>query len=168
MSTSNIAQIITVQKNKVAQVVSSVLTTKQTTTLTTAGTFYAVTAPSVTITPTNSASRIILFISLTYSGSSTTSHNYHQVLRDSTIIGGGTGGTTNNCSFGTMIAGGLNITTTAIEYDLPGDTSSHTYSLQVTSDTNADNLRINRTNGDSNNNTTACTTSSIVAIEILP
>jgi hypothetical protein len=168
MTTSSISQIITVQKNKVAQVVSSVLTTKQATTLTTANTFVAVTSPSVTITPTNSSSRILLFISLTYAGSSTTSHIFHQVLRDGAAIGGGTGGSTHNCSFGSMIGAAQNITTTAIEYDLPGDTSAHTYSLQAASDTSSDHLYINRTSGDANNNTNACCTSSIVAMEILP
>lgn len=169
MSTSNIANIIAVQKNKVAQVVSGVLTTKQATTLTTAGTYVALTGPTVTITPTNASSRIILFISLTYAGGSTTSHNFFQVLRDSTVIGGGIGGTTNNNSFGSMIgATATNITTTAIEYDLPGDTNSHTYSLQATTDTASDHLYINRTASDTNNNTNACTTSSIVAIEVLP
>jgi len=50
---------------------------------------------------------------------------------------------------------------------MPGDTSAHTYSLNVTSDTNADTLNINRTNGDANTTATACCTSSIVAIEVL-
>lgn len=168
MSTSQIANIIAVQKSKIAQVQSGVLTTKQSTTITTAGTWYAVTSPTVTITPTTSTSRIILFISLSYNGSSATSKFLFQVLRDAVVIGGGTGGTTLNCSFGgSAIATNRQTTTTAIEVDMPGDTSAHTYSLNVTSDTNADTLNINRTNGDANTTATACCTSSIVAIEVL-
>lgn len=168
MSTSQIANIISVQKSKIAQVVSGVLTTKQATSITSAGTWYAVTSPTVTITPTSASSRIILFISLSYGGSSSTSKFLFQVLRDAVVIGGGTGGTTLNCSFGgSAIATNTQQTTTAIEYDLPGDTSAHTYSLNVSSDTNADTLDINRTNADGNTTATACCTSSIVAMEVL-
>jgi hypothetical protein len=169
MSTSQIANIIAVQKSKIAQIVSGVLTTKQATTLTTVNTFVAVTSPTVTITPTNASSRIILFISLSNSGKQSTANYYFQVLRDSTVIGGGNGGTTLNCSFGSAaLSTGRQTTVTAIEYDLPGDTSAHTYSLKVASDVATDELDINRTNGDANTTATACCASSIVAMEVLP
>ena len=141
---------------KILQFVSSKKTNVQSTSSTS---FVDVTQMSCTITPIASDSKILIDISLGMN-----KNNYtilYQVLRDSTLVGQPDAGSSYG-SFNVYTADSTGHWRANWRYDdSPGDTSSHTYKLQVKSDGGSDpEIWINAHHG----NSSAYTTTSYMSI----
>ena len=122
---------------------------------------------SVSITPRSSASQILLLISINGLCSNTA---YYRVLRGSTQIAGGTGvsGSIRSVWNGSFFrVGDNNHGSSHSNYylDSPSTTSSTTYKVQVSADTNAS-FYLNRNNNSGTNPTSYRAMSTLVAIEV--
>ena len=145
-------------------------TTKTDVFTTTSGTFTDVTGLSVDITPTNSSNKILVRVFVCGSGRSGYARCVPRLVRDSTAIG-------NNSAAGSRIAGfgqlypsndTSSVHTSGIEFlDSPGDTSSHTYKVQIVNGNNtSDVMCINRSYDDGNNSSSHRYSSSISVMEL--
>lgn len=125
----------------------------------TSSTSFVDTGLSVNITPSSTSSNVLITANLGLVGMDVSSGVQFQLLRDSTVIGGGSG--TNvfmHCFFNnTYFFGGI----TNSFLDSPSSTSSITYKLQVKS-TGGTTVYINRRHVDAN----VITSSSFTAMEI--
>tara|TARA_B100000579_G_scaffold198132_1_gene162030 strand:+ start:577 stop:1248 length:672 start_codon:yes stop_codon:yes gene_type:complete len=144
---------------KILQFVSSKKTNVQSTSSTS---FVDVTQMSCTITPTASDSKILVDVSIGMNKNNYTT--LYQVLRDSTLVGQPDAGSGYG-SFNVYTADNPGHWRANWRYDdSPGDTSSHTYKLQVKSDGGTDpEIWINGHHG---NSSTYTTTSYMSLIEI--
>ena len=145
-------------------------TTKTDVFTTTSGTFTDVTGLSVDITPTNSSNKILVRVFVCGSGRSGYARCVPRLVRDSTAIG-------NNSAPGSRIAGFAQlfpsgdtsaVHSAGIEFlDSPGDTSSHTYKVQIVNGNNSsDVMCINRSYDDGNNSSSHRYSSSISVMEL--
>ena len=139
----------TVSGGKVLQVVQVVLTTIATASVTSPT--YVDTGLSATITPSASTSKILVFGNIEL-GWSVAAGGWVQIVRDSTAVGIGTGGSYANFQSGFQIANLLTVTGNfyAIPFsylDSPATTSATTYKIQASLDANGT-LAINRRQAD--------------------
>ena len=145
-------------------------TTKTNTFTTTSATFTDVTGLSVDITPTNSSNKILVRVFICGSGRSGYARCVPRLVRDSTPIG-------NSSAPGSRIAGFAqlypsndtsSVHSAGIEFlDSPGDTSSHTYKVQIVNgNNNSEVMCINRTYDDGNNSSSHRYSSSISVMEL--
>jgi len=143
----------------VLQVVS---TLKNDTFSTTSTSFVDITGFSLSITPTSASSKILILVS-TWLGVASSARTGVRLMRDSTAIGVGTGGTYNVSGYNADWASGAgdNLGCTSVSFlDSPATTSATTYKIQqfVTTGTGYVNRR--------GNDTTFVTGSTITALEI--
>ena len=117
---------------KVLQVVSS--TKSDTFSTTTTGSWIDVTGLSVSITPTSSSSKIMIFARITGAGQATVTRMQIRLVRDSTAISvGDASGSRLQVSGGELYYGGEDdslLNSTAFFLDSPATTSSTTYKIQ--------------------------------------
>ena len=146
--------------SKVAQVLSTTLTTPFTSTSTS---MVIITGLSVSITPTLNTSKILVLANVNGSNDVAVELMYMQLQRDSTAIGVGTGGTANygsqlynNGGTNPINSGGMSV------LDAPATTSAITYAVYA-KNAAAATFYINRTKGDANNRVA----STITVMEIL-
>jgi hypothetical protein len=151
---------------KLLQVVS---TTKTDTFTTTSGTYVDITGMSVSITPSNSANKILVLVNLSIINSTTSKRYIFRLVRDSTAIGSGSGeGTRVGVMSGnqtTAATGGFLGTLGGIHLDSPATTSATTYKLQTYA-IDAGTIVVNRTMADSDVSSYFRTSSSITVMEI--
>jgi len=150
--------------------VLQVLSTVKTDTFSTASetpTFTDVTGLSVSITPSSTSSKILIFVNMYASGGVSGMRHYSRLVRGSTAIcvGDSAGSrlqvSAYNVNERTATMNGFPITF----LDSPNTTSSTTYKVQVTAET-ADTIYINRSGLDSNADTYARTASTITVMEV--
>jgi hypothetical protein len=99
----------------------------------TGATYTDVTGLSASITPQSSTSKIIC-IGQINSSTNTGEFVFGQLVRDATVIGNGTGGSSVNAITSTYIATNLAMQTTPIFFvDSPATTSATTYKMQIKS-----------------------------------
>ena len=113
---------------KILQVVS---TTKTDTFTVTSSTFTDVTSLNVSITPSSSANKIMIFTSMAWQPDANSCHG--RIMRDATpIMVGAAAGSRTQTSFSTRFVSVNDIfTTSAVYLDSPATTSSVTYKIQV-------------------------------------
>ena len=143
----------------VLQVVS---TLKNDTFSTTSTSFVDITGFSLSITPTSASSKILILVSA-WLGVASSSRTGVRLMRDSTAIGIGTGGTYNVSGYNADWASGAgdNLGCTSISFlDSPSTTSAITYKVQQFTTTGT--AFVNRRGND----TTFVTGSTITALEI--
>ena len=142
--TAGSASAVQASSGRVLQVVQTVLTTSSTVSITSPT--YADLGLSATITPSSSSSKILVFGNVEI-GWSTAAGGWIQVVRGSTAVGNGTGGSYANFQSGIQISGvtpANNFWSLPFNYlDSPATTSATTYKIQGSLDANAT-LAINR------------------------
>jgi hypothetical protein len=146
----------------VGTVLQVVSTLKNDTFSTTSTSFVDVTGLSLSITPRFATSKILILVS-TWLGVASSARTGVRLMRDSTAIGVGTGGTYNVSGYNADWASGAgdNLGCTSVSFlDSPATTSATTYKIQqfVTTGTGYVNRR--------GNDTTFVTGSTITALEI--
>jgi hypothetical protein len=138
----------TLPVGSVLQVVSVPLLTASTASVTTPT--YVDFGLSATITPSSSSSKILVFGNVEI-GWSTAAGGWIQIVRGSTAVGTGTGGSYANFQSGVQVAGGTaanNFWSLPFSYlDSPATTSATTYKIQASLDANGT-LAINRRQAD--------------------
>lgn len=146
----------------VAGITGSIQTVTKTDAFSTTSTsFVDVTGLSVSITPTSSASRILVLFSISMAGS-TTNDKYANLVRGSTAIAQSTGAS-NNATFYGYTPGTAVLNSWAGTFiDSPASTSSTTYKFQIKA--GSDTAYVNRRGSD----TLVGSISSITLIEIAP
>jgi len=146
---------------KLLQVVSA---TKTDTFTSTSGTYTDITGLSVTITPSATSSKIMVFVNLTGNGSPAVNGSFYQLVRGSTAIAIGDTAAGKTSASGTMYINdsGQQTSTSFSHLDSPSTTSATTYKVQglIPSGT----FYINRSSGDGGS--TARTVSTITVMEI--
>jgi len=152
----------------VLQVVS---TTKTDTFSTTASVFTDVTGLSVSITPTNSSSKILITLSMTIAGQNANGGAIYKFVRGSTdICVGDLAGSRQQASGGTPYIADANVynTISGSFLDSPATTSSTTYKIQVVGANAGGGVYVNRTQTDTNasNFYNSRTASTITVMEI--
>ena len=152
--TAGSASAVQASSGRVLQVVSA--NTSSTTTVN-SSTPTDVTGLSVSITPSSSSSKIFITVSLPVSAVSIAQFN---LVRGSTSIGVGSGGTNNSTFISSCIGNANYMMTPTFNYlDSPATTSATTYKLQMYTDANAS---VNKRPSDS----AFATTSTITVMEI--
>jgi len=149
-------------------IIQIVSTNKVDTFSTTSSSFTDVTGLNVSITPRSTSSKILIFVSLSYSlnGSS----GAMRLTRDGTAIGGGTA--VGNRFSGLADTGGepnnnnTDVTFAAAKYvlDTPSSTSALTYQVQIM--TTGGTRKINANNTDTDSSGRARLSSQIIAMEV--
>ena len=154
----------------VLQVVSQDKTTAFSTT---SNSFVDVTGLSVSITPSSSSNKILVFIDLKWGQSTDDGEFFARAVRDSTAVYVGTGSTGNRtpCFFGiedTNAGSRFQLNqASAVFLDSPSTTSSTTYKVQVKCHAaSGQTVPINRVNDDTNHNYNAAAASSITVMEV--
>ena len=154
----------------VLQVVSQDKTTAFSTT---SNSFVDVTGLSVSITPSSSSNKILVFIDLKWGQSTDDGEFFARAVRDSTAVYVGTGSTGNRtpCFFGiedTNAGSRFQLNqASAVFLDSPSTTSSTTYKVQVKCHAaSGQTVPINRVNDDTNHNYNPAAASSITLIEV--
>ena len=145
-------------------------TTKTDVFTTTSGTFTDVTGLSVDITPTNSSNKILVRVFICGSGRSGYARCVARLVRDSTAIGNSSDAGSRMPGFAQLYPSNDTsaVHTAGIEFlDSPGDTSSHTYKVQIANgNSTGDVMCINRNYDDGNNSNNHRYSSSISVMEI--
>ena len=151
-----------------AGAVLQVLSATKTDAFTTASTAYTdVTGLSVSITPTSTSSKVLIFYSIHGQGVAGTNMGFVQIVRDSTAIGNAVGASLRpgiGSALPELSLAVFGITSNSY-LDSPSTTSSTTYKIQVKSNT-ANTLFINRTISDTDSAVIPRATSSITVMEI--
>ena len=147
-------------------------TTKDDTFTMSSSTFADVTSLSVSITPTSASNKVLVRAVVQGSGNSSSSSNmFIRLLRGSTVIGAGAAAGTRQQVGATI---GLPtylgwIGTGAIEFlDSPATTSATTYKIQVSSQSGAVAVYVNRAESDADDPTRARAQSTITVLEVTP
>jgi hypothetical protein len=148
--------------------VLQVVSTAKTDTFTTASTSYTdVTGLSVSITPSSTDSKVLVFVTCNASNTNATGtkYTYWQLLRGATAIFiGDTAGSRTRSTWGTEVAPGVVYPSNAVFLDSPATTSATTYKLQMRC--NGDTAVLNRNGVDTDNALYPRTASSITVMEI--
>ena len=99
---------------------------------TTSTSFTDLTGMSVSITPSATTSKVLVFFALSVSNGSVNSSVYVNLVRDSTNIAQSTGGATNNQTSAHVVTATLGNFFSAVQFlDSPNTTSATTYKLQI-------------------------------------
>tara|TARA_R100001129_G_scaffold157647_1_gene121144 strand:+ start:31 stop:633 length:603 start_codon:yes stop_codon:yes gene_type:complete len=162
----NGSALTNIDGGKILQVKS---TTKTDTFSTTSTSFTDVTGLSIAITPSSSSNKILV-IYTTKTAMEDVYIGHIRLMRGSTaiFIGDASGAKTRTSGHNRNISGGTAelFDFSGVHLDSPGDTSSHTYKLQVQSATAGREIAVNRTYGDANSGETSRTASSITVLEV--
>jgi hypothetical protein len=154
--------VLTDTSPKAGNVIQVVSTLKNDTFSTTSTSFVDITGFSLSITPTSASSKILILVSA-WLGVASSSRTGVRLMRDSTAIGVGTGGTYNVSGYNADWASGAgdNLGCTSVSFlDSPATTSAITYKVQQFTTTGT--AYFNRRGND----TTFVTGSTITALEI--
>ena len=121
---------------------------------------------TVSITPTSSTSKILIYFTVNVSAEATDRNNSIRLLRGSTVIGAGTGGSTTNCSIYVRTKDNDYLENKSFMFlDSPNTTSATTYKLQWCAEGSGGSARVwylnRRAVGNYNN-----TPSQITAMEV--
>jgi hypothetical protein len=166
-----------VQRNRVTAALrnaqSTSLTTTTTTTVTTGGTFYDVAGLSVAITPSLSTSKVMLIGSIDLGAGADVLVSV-RLVRDSTAVGVATSpGSRTAATIGVYLATAA-MSSVAMHFsmplhfvDSPASTSAITYKVQVSANSNATTLYVNRSSSDADSVNTFRAISTLSAIEVL-
>jgi hypothetical protein len=134
-------------------------------------TFADVTGLSVTITPTKTTSKILVFLDGKFAANDgDVSALQTRLMRDSTAIyiGDTAGSRVRSTYAGAVFAGGTNMAYGGgIFLDSPATTSATTYKLQIASSQNTKSVFVNRPWNDVDNSLYSRTASSITVMEVL-
>ena len=137
---------------------------------TTSGSFTDVTGLSVSITPSSASNKILVTAHVCGQGRPSYARCIPRLVVDSTPIGNSTDAGDRIAGFGQMYQGedGTNVATNSIQFlHSPGDTSSHTYKVQIVNGNNTgDVMCINRSYNDSTGGSNHRYSSSITVMEI--
>jgi hypothetical protein len=148
---------------KVLQVVSA---TKTDTFTSTSTAYTDITGLSVTITPSATTSKIMVFVNLTGNGAPAANGSYYRLMRGTTAIAIGDAASTRTRASGAMYLNdsGQITATSFMNLDSPSTTSATTYKIQglIPGGT----FYINRSSGDPDTDVVARTTSTITVMEI--
>jgi hypothetical protein len=159
------ATVTGLSTGKILQVVS---TTKTDTFTTTSTSFTDITGMSVSITPSSTSNKILVFCYLTFGGSQDRTKAFNLVRGSTNILVGDSSGSRTPASVG----GGNDeylekLNTTTFHYlDSPSSTSSTTYKIQVKCQGSTDNFYLNRTNNHANGDYSILSTSAITVMEV--
>lgn len=151
---------------KIAQVVS---TTKTDTFTTTSSTFVDLTGLSVSITPSATSSKVLVFYTVIGQGVYGNCQGYLRLLRDSTAIGNGAAAGS-RITVSSFLPENQAITigqAANINLDSPASTSALTYKIQIASSASGQTVYVNRNATDTDNAFFGRSSSSIVALEVL-
>lgn len=160
---NNSGRIVVGQSGSVLQVVS---TSKTDTFSTSSGSWTDVTGLSLTITPSSSSSKILLFATVQQVNQSSTGSTF-RLVRDSTAIGIATSGSNRTAGSGSEAYTGRTdnyLSSTTNYLDSPATTSAITYKIQVFA--NSYTMYINRSVTDTDNAGYSRGVSYITAMEI--
>lgn len=151
---------------KIAQVVS---TTKTDTFTTTSSTFVDLTGLSVSITPSATSSKVLVFYTVIGLGVYGNCQGYLRLVRDSTAIGSGAAaGSRITVSAFLPESNALTIGQAAnLNLDSPATTSATTYKIQIASSASGQTVYVNRNATDTDSAFFGRSSSSIVALEVL-
>lgn len=121
---------------------------------------------SVTITPSSASNKVLIYFTCNVSAEATDRNNSIRLLRGSTVIGAGTGGSTTNCSVYVRTKDNDYLENKSYMFlDSPSTTSATTYKLQWCAEGSGGTAKVwylnRRAVGDYNN-----TPSQITAMEI--
>jgi len=133
-------------------------------------TYTDVTGLSVSITPSATTSKILVFAQVSGVGAFNAALGFGQIVRDSTAIGiGDASGSRIQCTFpipySQQAANNIMFAMPALFLDSPATTSATTYKIQVRSE-NANTIYINRSEADSNSVAGTRPISTITVMEI--
>jgi hypothetical protein len=146
------------------KILQTISVSKNDTQTVTSGTFVDVTGLSVSITPTLSTSKILVFGSISLGASSGSSGISARLVRGATAIGGSVAAGSRSSGFGATSSSTNDVGEKTIIYlDSPNTTSSTTYKLQVIT---VGTCYINRSNSDSDEAWNARGVSSITVMEV--
>ena len=171
VNTASIANgAVTNVKHGTGSIIQAKSTTKTNTFTTASATFTDVTGLSVDITPTNSSNKILVRVFICGSGRSGYARCVARLVRDSTAIGNSSDAGSRMPGFAQLYPSNDTsaVHTAGIEFlDSPGDTSSHTYKVQIANgNSTGDVMCINRNYDDGNNSNNHRYSSSISVMEI--
>jgi hypothetical protein len=148
---------------KVLQVVSA---TKTDTFTSTSTAYTDITGLSVSITPSSTSSKIMVFVNLTGNGAPASNGSYYRLMRGTTAIAIGDAASTRTRASASMYLNdtGQTTATSFSNLDSPATTSATTYKVQglIPGGT----FYINRSSGDPDTDVVARTTSTITVMEI--
>jgi len=113
--------------------VLQVVNTSYNTVSTTDSSTYVDTGLTLNITPSKSTSKILVIVSGFIVGGTSSTWAYAQLVRGSTPLCIGTGGSNGNCTFATAASQAINSGATISYLDSPATTSATTYKLQFKS-----------------------------------
>lgn len=168
MSPLRVAQAIAALGGSGGGKVKQIVFANKTDTFSTASTsFTDLTGMSVSLTPTSASSKVALFAMVNVGGS-TALFAFFKFLRDSTdiLIGDTAGSRLRVNSVSTPAGAGQMMPATLLAIDSPGDTSSHTYKVQMAVGSGTG--YINRSGTDSDSATWPRAASMIIAMEYQP
>ena len=168
INSNSLATGVPARSNMPAGSVLQVVSTNKTDTFTSAttGSFTDITGMSATITPTNSANKVLVTVSGVCSGQSATSGSNLRLLRGSTAIGvGDTAGSRSSSNANAYQGDGNNSMTFSFTYlDSPATTSATTYKIQFI--TSSGTFYFNRSQTDTDSSAYGRYASSITLMEI--
>lgn len=129
--------------------------------------FTDLTGLSVSLTPTNAANKVLILAAI-MSGNSANNYNHYQALRDSTVIvqGDTAGSRVRTTVTATPNAAFSQTPGVVMAVDSPGDTSAHTYKIQMA--VGGGTGYVNRSGTDTDSATYSRAMSSIIAVEYEP
>jgi hypothetical protein len=160
--------VLTTTSPKAGNVIQVVQTTKTDTFSTTSSSYVDVTGLSVSITPTSSSSKILVFLNMSMGFNGDTGHGYIQLCRGgNAIFIGDTASNRNRATFIVNFLGAGECPAWSICYvDNPASTSSQTYNAKAKT-TSASGVFINRSYRDNDgSNFDGRAVSSIIVMEI--
>jgi hypothetical protein len=153
----------------VGRILQVVSTTKTDTFTTTSTSYTDLTGLSAAITPSSTASKVLVFVTISGHGTANTNLFHAQLVRGATAIAlGDTAGNRSRAtfSFGFSSAGSeIQQSGSTLFLDSPNTTSSTTYKVQIKANTTGT-LYVNRTQDSSDNALSARTTSTITLMEV--
>lgn len=141
----------TMPTGSVLQILNSYKTDTQSFASSAGLTFSDITGLSITITPTSSSSKFLIYFSVTMGGGADLTHGYVRINRNGTVIGQADTASSRTTASGSVIntgTGGQTIPTTSMYLDSPATSSAITYKL--TASAGSDTLYLNRASRDNN------------------
>jgi len=114
-------------------------------------TFSDITGLSITITPTSSSSKFLIYFSVSIGGGADATHGYVRINRNGTVIGQADTASNRTPASGTVVntgTAGQTIPTTSMYLDSPATASSITYKLTATANNAGATIYLNRSSRD--------------------
>jgi hypothetical protein len=114
-------------------------------------TFSDITGLSITITPTSSSSKFLIYFSVSIGGGADATHGYVRINRNGTVIGQADTASNRTPASGTVVntgTAGQTIPTTIMYLDSPATASAITYKLTATANNAATTIYLNRSSRD--------------------